>query len=346
MTTPFGEPPGEDQPTQGLPPEGEPYRPPGQYPPGPAGQYPDPPGPGGQYPGGGYSPGHYPGGNYPAGQYPAGGYPPGPAAPYPPGSYPPDPPGHYPPGGYPPGQPGGYPPAGYPAGAGPRQWAPGMPPGPPPRRRRTGLIVAASIGGVLVLVVVALAVIGLAAGPGTGPPQATATKSGAAPSAAPEARTLSLPGSAAGYHRMSGNVAQRLVARMRQQAAGQAAPAGRTWARAFQQAKISLYTRPGQQLIFMGFSTAGNPQLSALLRRSPSTGLDGFFAGAGAANTKDFPAGPLGGILRCGVASRAGTQLTICAWTDPSVLGVTMVPGTPLRRLARVTRVFRAAAEH
>lgn len=96
----------------------------------------------------------------------------------------------------------------------------------------------------------------------------------------------------------------------------------------------------------MGFSTAGNPQLAALLRRSPSAGLDGFFAGAGSANTTDFPAGPLGGILRCGVASKTGTQLTICAWTDPSVLGVTMAPGTPPRRLASVTRGFRTAAEH
>jgi hypothetical protein len=134
---------------------------------------------------------------------------------------------------------------------------------------------------------------------------------------------------------------------MRQQAAGQAASAGPDWVKAFHQAKISIYTRPGQQqLIFMGFSTAGDPQLAALLQRSPSTGLDGFMAGAGVANTGNFPAGPLGGILRCGVASKAGSQLTICAWTDPSVLGVTMTPGAPPRRLARVTRVFRTASEH
>lgn len=192
------------------------------------------------------------------------------------------------------------------------------------------------------LVVAALVVIGLVATAGPGTQRAATAKSGAVP----VVHTISLPASAAGYHRLTGNVAQRLVTESRQRAIRAAGTVSSAWARAYQRAKIGIYQHGQQRLIFMGFSTADSPQLAVILRQPPSTSLDSFFLGAGVANTHDFPAGPLGGVLRCGVAVKAGTQVGVCAWTDSSTLGVTFEPGVQLPELAHATLAVRAAGEH
>lgn len=79
-------------------------------------------------------------------------------------------------------------------------------------------------------------------------------------------------------------------------------------------------------LVFLGFSVTDTPQVAPILRsQSPSAGLDSFMLGAGVANTRDYPAGPLGGVLRCGGKTVSGIWVTICAWADGSVLGQALV---------------------
>jgi hypothetical protein len=97
-------------------------------------------------------------------------------------------------------------------------------------------------------------------------------------------------------------------------------------------------------IVFIGFSVQGTPQVASILR-SESSGqrLDSFLLGAGVSSTKDFPAGPLGGVLRCGQSSES---ITFCAWDDSSVLVVLAEADTNASKLARVALAFRTAAEH
>lgn len=222
----------------------------------------------------------------------------------------------------------------------PSAWGP-LPPTPygqlPPKKSRTGLIIGLSVAAAILLIAVgfgALAVISNSE---------KNSSAGTSPSAG--SHTIAIPASAAGYTQMTGNVARRLIAATRKQAS-KASP---DLAAAYAKAKIGYYTRPGSptRLVFVGFSAADSAQIASAMRsEGPSAGLDSFLLGAGVSNTNDFPAGPLGGVLRCGKTTRAGVPVTICAWEDSSVLAMVAEGATSQRRLARVSLAFRAAAEH
>lgn len=236
-----------------------------------------------------------------------------------------------------------------PAGTGPyRQQPPQQPPAwpfppppygsypePQPRKRRTWLIIGLSVAVAAVLAVVSSIVV-LNNG-GTNSSSASHT---------PIVHTITLPASVAGYTRMTGNVAERLAAAAR---AGMMKES-HGWASAYAAAKIGFYTKVGvspYRLVFIGFSAADSAKVASALRsQTASDRLDSVFLGAGVANTQDFPAGPLGGTLRCGRATRNAVPFTVCAWTDSSVLGSLWQNGISPTRLAEVALAFREVAEH
>ena len=213
-----------------------------------------------------------------------------------------------------------------------------------PKRRRTGLIIGSCIAAAIVLIAVGMLSAAVVNGKG-----GTRSRGGASPSRSAASHTIMAPVSVAGYTRTTGNVTKRLAAAMRKQAENGAATVSHAWAEAYAVAKIGIYTRAGatSRLIFIGFSVTGTPQVASILRsQPPSEGLDSFFLGAGVPNANDFPPGPLGGVLRCGVRTSATVPVTMCAWDDSSVLALVAEPGALESRLARVALAFRGAAEH
>lgn len=240
----------------------------------------------------------------------------------------------------------GQPPQYYQQAPGDRQ-PPGarrMPPQGPPKKRRTGLVI-----GVCAAVVVVLVALGAGFDAVQSRLGLTSPSPGASPAASATPRSLIRPASAAGYTRITGNVGQRLETEVRQQAQHGAATVSPAWAKAFRNAQIGLYGEPGggSRLIFFGFSARGTPTIASILRsQTPSAGLDSFFLGAGVKNTRDFRAGLLGGVLRCGVSNQGQVPLTMCAWDDSSVLAALAGARISERELARVALEFRNAAEH
>jgi len=219
-------------------------------------------------------------------------------------------------------------------------WPPPTPGPDPqaPKGNRTGLIVGICIATAIVVVVIVVGLLATAGPSGKG-------GSGSRPVAV---HTLTMPTAAAGYTHLTGNVGRRLVAAVRRRAQNAAAVYGPSWSAAYTTAKIGFYTKAGATpVVFIGFSVLETPLLASILgSETPSEGLDQFFLGSGVSSTKDFPAGSLGGVLRCGQESRASGPATFCAWGDLSVLGVLVKANTPEAELARVALAFRYAAEH
>ena len=230
--------------------------------------------------------------------------------------------------------------AAAPAAAGSTVPPPFGPEPQPPKRRRTGLVIGACVAAAIVLTVVGL--LSATALIGSGGPR---TRPGSGTSHSTAVHTLSLPRRAAGYTHMTGNVGKRLIAATRKRAQKNAADVSGPWAKAYAAAPIGFYAKAGAApIVFIGFSVKGTPQVASILR-SQSSGhrLDSFLLGAGVSSAKDFTAGPLGGVLRCGQSS---ASLTFCAWDDSSVLVVLAEADTTASKLARVALAFRTAAEH
>ena len=217
------------------------------------------------------------------------------------------------------------------------------PSGPDPTRpksRQTGLIIGASAAAAIVIIVV-----GLLAATGHMGSSGSRTRPGGSTSPATAVHTLTLPMTAAGYTHMTGNVGKRLAAATRKRAEKGAGNVSGPWASAYAAAPIGFYSKPGASpIVFIGFSVGRTPQVASILcSQSPAQGLDSFFLGAAVASTKDFPAGPLGGVLRCG---HANATVILCAWDDSSVLVVLAEADTNSSKLARVALAFRTVAEH
>jgi hypothetical protein len=209
----------------------------------------------------------------------------------------------------------------------------------PPKNRHTGLIIGASAAVAVVIIAVGLlAATGHLGGGGS------RTRTDADTSHPAQSHTLTLPRTAAGYTRMSGNVGKRIVGNVRKRAHKSVAGSG-PWASAYDVAPIGVYDKAGASpMLFIGFSADRTPQVAPMLRaQSPGEGIDSFLLGAGVSSTKDFPAGPLGGVLRCG---QSRNSLIYCAWDDSSVLAVLAEANTTASKLAHVALAFREAAEH
>jgi hypothetical protein len=225
----------------------------------------------------------------------------------------------------------------------------------PPKKSRTGLIVGLVIGGVVVLGGAA-ALIGLSAGSsgssGDDGKPAPVTSSAAPPSSSPSAveagvpHSIVVPRSVGDYRQMTGSVADRLASTMRK-SMGQSQGA---YAEAYSKAKIAIYSKDGDSahpLIFVGMSGNDSPAIANELKsRSASEEVDSTFLGMGLGDAKDYPAGPLGGVLRCGTGPLGGGTAAACAWADSSTVGAVLTPESgSVVSLAGTTLDLRNAAE-
>ena len=114
--------------------------------------------------------------------------------------------------------------------------------------------------------------------------------------------------------------------------------------------KMRVYAKDGDAthpLIFVGMSGNDSPAIANELKsRSASEEVDSTFLGMGVGDAKDYPAGPLGGVLRCGTGPLGGGTATACAWADSSTVGAVLTPqGGSVASLAGTTLDLRNAAE-
>lgn len=246
------------------------------------------------------------------------------------------------------GQPGAYgaqsdPYGGQPEAYGNGFWA------EPPKKSRTGLIVGLVLGAVVVVGgAVALAGVASSSNDHRTRPDAVATPSGDVTSPADESVTHSIvpPRSVGTYRRLTGNVADRSIRKMRQAMTQE----GGQYAEIYSKSKIAIYTDGGgmvRPLIFIGMAGKDSPMLAEEMRKdSPSDEVDQMFLGAGVGQAKDYTAGPLGGVLRCGSGAFDGGRAMSCVWADSSTVAMLLQPrGKSSAKLAGLTLRLRNAAE-
>jgi hypothetical protein len=225
--------------------------------------------------------------------------------------------------------------------------------GGPPAKSRTGLLVGLAIGAAVVVIGGAVAIIAVASSGGDDKP-ASASSPLASGSSTPPADSggghhmLTVPETVGPYHRMTGSVADRLAETMRksmnQDSSGK-------YADVYAKSKIAIYSKNGDSthpLIFVGLSADDSPSVAQELQsRTPSEEVDSTFLGMGLGDAKDFPPGPLGGVLRCGTGPMGGSSAAACAWADSSTVGALITPQSDdSAALAGTTLDLRNAAEH
>lgn len=241
---------------------------------------------------------------------------------------------------------------------------PGAPVGPggfgaePPKKSRAGLIVGLAVGAAVVVIGGAIAIVTLTSSGDGGKPAAASSPPASAPSSSPATtppatdgggnRTLTVPETVGPYRRMTGSVADRIAETMRksmnQDSTGK-------YADVYAKSKIAIYSKNGDTthpLIFVGLSGNDSPTLAQELQtRSPSEEVDSTFLGMGMGDAKDYPPGPLGGVLRCGTGTMSGSTAAACAWADSSTVGALITPQSgSAAELAGTTLDLRNAAEH
>lgn len=227
--------------------------------------------------------------------------------------------------------------------------------GPPPKKSRPGLIVGLAAGAAVVVIGGAAAIVALASSGGDDKPVAassTGTPSSSVTTPAADDgggnRTLTVPETVGPYRRMTGSVADRLAETMRksmnQDSSGK-------YADVYAKSKIAIYSKNGDSThpqVFIGLSANDSPSIAEELRsRTPSEEVDSTFLGMGLGDAKDYPPGPLGGVLRCGTGPMGGSNAAACAWADSSTVGalITQQSDSPAG-LAGTTLDLRNAAEH
>ncbi len=228
--------------------------------------------------------------------------------------------------------------------------------GEPPKKSRTGLIAGLVALGAVVVLGGGAVVFGLSSSSShdAGKP-ASAASAAPTPSDTQPAdvghdapHSLTVPKSVGDYQRLTGNVADRLASSMRRSMA--AAGSGKA-AAVYSKARIAIYSKngdPARPLVFVGLTGDDSPEISSGLKSgSPSQVLDALFLGMNVGNTKDYAAGPLGGLLRCGTGSLSGSDAAACAWADSSTVGMLLSPRSDNARALSGTMLdLRNAAEH
>jgi hypothetical protein len=219
----------------------------------------------------------------------------------------------------------------------------------PPKKSRKGLVTGLVVAAAVVVLGGAAAAVGVAS---SGDDNKPAAASGAAsPSSSPSEvdegvpHSLTVPRSAGGYRRLTGSVADRLASAMRK-SMGEGSDAD-----GYSKARFAIYTKGGstaRPLLFIGIAAGDSPAIAEELKtNSPSQEVDSMFLNLGFGDAKDYPAGPLGGSLRCGKGSMSGTTGVACGWADSSTSGLLLAPGTSgVANLASTTLALRNAAEH
>jgi hypothetical protein len=164
------------------------------------------------------------------------------------------------------------------------------------------------------------------------------TTSSPSPSAGAQ-RTIRIPDSFGDYTRMTGADAQGVIEAIRK-AQAQQNPVFAA------KMKIAVYERHGnaqQRIAFIGLAAGDHPTIAQELRSNPpSAEVDSALAAMPLTGPKDYPAGHLGGTLRCAAGSHGGAG---CAWGDGSTVGVVAGSAPSADELARTTLALRNAAE-
>lgn len=226
------------------------------------------------------------------------------------------------------------------------------PGGGPPKKSRTGLIVGLAAGAVVVVIAAVVAVVAISGGDdkptAASSPLASGSPSASSPVNSGGHHSLTVPESVGPYHRMSGSIADRLAATMRK---SMNQDQNGKYADVYAKAKIAIYSKNGDTthpVIFVGLSADDSPTIAEELRsRTPSDEVDSTFLGMGLGDAKDYPPGPLGGVLRCGTGPMGGSTAAACAWADSSTVGALIAPGSgSAATLAGATLELRNAAEH
>jgi hypothetical protein len=226
----------------------------------------------------------------------------------------------------------GAPPGSYGA---PGPWPYG--PGPrPPRKNRRGLVI-----GLVIVAAVVLAGMSVLLEKAYSP--AGDTDDAGSPGATHEVHAIVVPESFGHYRRMTGSDARRIEKDLRQEMAPQGG--------AFAQAKTAIYEKRGSTeppIVFIGLSAKDGPAAAEQLRSgSPSEQVDWVFEGVGLkGGTKDYAAGPFGGVLRCGAGRDESGPMAACAWADASTVGMMFRSGSgSVASLAGAAFELRNAAE-
>jgi hypothetical protein len=152
-------------------------------------------------------------------------------------------------------------------------------------------------------------------------------------------RTIRLPDSFADYTRLTSADAQRVIQDIRKVQAQQ----NPVFAAKMRIAVFQRHGEAHQRIAFIGLAAGDHPTIAQELRRNPpSAEVDSALAAMPLSGPKDYPAGPLGGTLRCAPGSRGGAG---CAWADGSTVGVVAGSAPSADELARTTLALRNAAE-
>ena len=84
---------------------------------------------------------------------------------------------------------------------------------------------------------------------------------------------------------------------------------------------------------------------------NPGNDLDQAFAAllndnSGAVTgLRDVPAGPLGGVMKCGTSTGDGGSMVTCGWADRGSLVLALFPGRTVDEAAGLLRTLRGAIE-
>ncbi|TQL99567.1 hypothetical protein FB559_5259 [Actinoallomurus bryophytorum] len=216
----------------------------------------------------------------------------------------------------------------------------------PPKKSNKGLVTGIVIAGAVVVLGGAAVAVGVASS-GDDKPVAATSGAPTSPVDAGVPHSIVVPKSVGDYRLLNGSVADRLASTMRKSMGDSA----EGYAEVYAKAKIAIYTKNGdtaRPLIFVGLVGSDSPQFAAELKaNSPSKEVDSTFLGMGIDNAEDYPAGPLGGALRCGAGSVGAGEATACAWADSSTVGMLIeTGGSGAPALAKTTLDLRNAAEH
>lgn len=223
---------------------------------------------------------------------------------------------------------------------------------PPPKKSRKGLVTGVVVAAAVIVLGGAAAAVGVAS---SGDDKKSASASGvASPSSAPTSpvdsgvpHSIVTPASVGPYKRLNGSLANRLASTMRK---SMGASGDSQYADVYRTAKIAIYSKDGdteRPLIFVGLQGSDSPQIAEELKsNSPSQEVDATFLGMGIGDAEDYPAGPLGGALRCGTGAVGAGNAAACAWADSSTVGmVIQTGGNDVKALSKTTLDLRNSAE-
>jgi len=98
---------------------------------------------------------------------------------------------------------------------------------------------------------------------------------------------------------------------------------------------------PSRSVIFAG---------GTAVLRAPETDLDRVFTlvaeGSELGRLTEVPAGPLGGVMKCGTSTTADSSMTMCAWADHGSIALALFPGRTTDEAANLFRTMRGDIQH